>query len=138
MTEQHLDKQIKLLDDWIKDNSDLREIKRAIAVKLAIQGWNYSSISKLLNVSTGFISKWNKRFQKTGLEGLKLSYKGSSGYLTKQQKQDVLKWLHQEEKPKVEEVKHYLIDKYDIQFKSKSSYYNLIKEAQNCWLQLCI
>ncbi|MEQ8970020.1 MAG: helix-turn-helix domain-containing protein [Coleofasciculus sp. C1-SOL-03] len=135
MEAKHIEKQIQALDEWVKNNSDSRELKRAMVVKLTLQGWTYNSIAEFLNVSNGFISKWNKRFKQSGLEGLKLSYKGSSGYLTKQQKQDVMKWLNQDENQGLETIKRYLRDKYGINFKSNSSYYNLIKEAQNYFLQ---
>jgi putative transposase len=135
MEAKHIEKQIQALDEWVKNNSDSRELKRAMVVKLTLQGWTYNSIAEFLNVSNGFISKWNKRFKQSGLEGLKLSYKGSSGYLTKQQKQDVINWLNKDDNQGLETIKRYLRDKYGINFKSDSSYYNLIKEAQNCFLQ---
>jgi putative transposase len=135
MEAKHIEKQIQALDEWVKNNSDSRELKRAMVVKLTLQGWTYNSIAEFLNVSNGFISKWNKRFKQSGLEGLKLSYKGSSGYLTKQQKQDVINWLNKDDNQGLEKIKRYLRDKYGINFKSDSSYYNLIKEAQNCFLQ---
>ncbi|MEQ8964002.1 MAG: helix-turn-helix domain-containing protein [Coleofasciculus sp. C2-GNP5-27] len=135
MEDKHIEKQIKALDEWVKSNSDSRELKRAMVVKLNLQGWDYRSIAKVINVSNGFISKWNKRFKELGVEGLKLSYKGSSGYLTKQQKQDVINWLNQDDNQGLEKIKGYLSEKYGINFKSNSSYYNLIKEAQNCFFQ---
>jgi len=135
MDNKPIETKIQALDEWIKNNSDSRESKRAIVVKLTLQGWNYNSISTCINVSNGFISKWNKRFNESGLEGLKLSYKGSSGYLSKQQKQDVINWLNQNNNQGLENVKRYLSEKYGINFKSNSSYYNLIKEAQNSFLQ---
>ncbi|MEQ9233028.1 helix-turn-helix domain-containing protein [Coleofasciculus sp. E2-BRE-01] len=135
MKYKHIKKQTQALDQWIKNNSEPRELKRAMVVKLTLQGLSYNSIANYLNVSNGFISKWNKRFKESGLEGLKLSYKGSSGYLTKQQKQDVINWLNKNDNQGLEKIKCYLREKYDINFKSNSSYYNLIKEAQSCFLQ---
>jgi putative transposase len=135
MEDKHIEKQIQVLDQWIKKNSEPRELKRAMVVKLTLQGLNYNSIANYLNVSNGFISKWNKRFKESGIEGLKLSYKGSSGYLTKQQKQDVINWLNKNDNQGLEKIKCYLREKYGINFKSNSSYYNLIKEAQNYFLQ---
>ena len=54
---QKLEQQIKQLDDWIKTNPDSRELKRAMAVKLTLQGWTYRAIASILNVSNSFISK---------------------------------------------------------------------------------
>ena len=39
---------IKELDEFITTNPDARELKRALAVKLALQGWKYQAIAELL------------------------------------------------------------------------------------------
>ena len=48
---------IQELDEFIKSNPDSKELKRALAVKLALQGWKYSMIAITLNVSKSFITK---------------------------------------------------------------------------------
>ncbi len=45
MESQDKDKQIQELDEWIKTNLDSRELKRALGVKLALQGWAYRAIA---------------------------------------------------------------------------------------------
>jgi len=50
------------LDDFIQSTSDHREIKRSLLVKWSWSGISYRQIIKLLNVSLGFISKWNNKF----------------------------------------------------------------------------
>ena len=52
------EKQIRILKDFIKSNPEPRELRRAIAVKLALEGYVYRRIKKILEVSIGFISKW--------------------------------------------------------------------------------
>jgi putative transposase len=47
----------------------------------------------ILGVSSGLISKWKKIFQKFGVQGLKLNYKGSKSYLKPREKQEVINWL---------------------------------------------
>ncbi|WP_424097929.1 helix-turn-helix domain-containing protein [Moorena producens] len=121
----------KELNEWIKRNPDSRELKRALAVKFVIDGWNYQSISEALNVSKSFISKWKKRFNTAGIEGLKLSYKGGKGYLNKKEKQEVIDWLQKQSDWSLYDLKFYLIDKYDVSFKSLSSYYYLLAEAKD-------
>ena len=37
---------IKELDEFIKTNPDVREFKRALAVKLALKGWKYEAIRR--------------------------------------------------------------------------------------------
>ncbi len=121
------------LNNWIKKNLDSRELKRALAVKFAIDGWDYQSISEALNVSKSFISKWKKRFNATGIEGLKLSYKGGKGYLNKKEKEDVINWLQKQSDWDLYELKFYLIEQYNVVFKSPSSYYYLLAKAKNNW-----
>ncbi|NEO69611.1 helix-turn-helix domain-containing protein [Moorena sp. SIO3H5] len=121
------------LNEWIKKNPDSRELKRALAVKFAIDGWDYQSISEALNVSKSFISKWKKKFIIAGIEGLKLSYKGGKGYLNKQEKQEVITWLRKQPDWSFYELKLYLIEQYSVVFKSPSSYYYLIAQAKHNW-----
>lgn len=130
---QQREKAIKALDEWIKSNPDSRELKRAIAVKLTLQGWTYKAVSSILNVSNGFISKWKRQFEQRGIEGLKLSYKGAKSYLTLEQKQEVFDWLYQKEYWDLSELECYLIDQFDVVFKSSTSYYDLLKEAKISW-----
>ncbi len=124
---------IQELDKFIKTNPDSRELKRALAVKLALQGWKYEAIAKLLVVSKSFISKWKNLFDLQGIEGLKLAYKGSKSYLTKEQKQEVITWLQKQEYWDLSELECYLIEKFDVVFKAHASYYNLLKEAKISW-----
>ncbi|NET82146.1 MAG: helix-turn-helix domain-containing protein [Moorea sp. SIO1F2] len=124
-------KENRELDKWIKSNPDSRELKRALAVKFAIQGLEYQAISEFLNVSKSFISKWRKIFYAAGVEGLKLSYKGGKGYLNKQQKQEVITWIKKRYKCNFDQLEGYLIEEYNVVFKSRTSYYQLIAEARS-------
>lgn len=47
-------------------------MKRALAVKQALQGYVYRAIENILNVSQDYVSKWKKRFIAQGLPGLSL------------------------------------------------------------------
>ncbi len=133
MESQNKEKQLQELDEWIKKNLDSRELKRALGVKLALQGWAYRAIAEVLNVSTSFISKWKKRYQEIGIEGLKLSYQGAESYLTEQQRQEVINWLKSQKYWDLSELECHLIEQYDVVFKSPTSYYELLKEARNSW-----
>ena len=67
------ERQIEGLIKFINSNGDSREMKRALAVKLALQGYVYRTIENILkNVSQGYISKWKKRFITQGIPGLRL------------------------------------------------------------------
>jgi transposase len=130
---QNIEKQIHELDEWIKTNPDSRELKRALAVKLSLQGWVYREIANLLNVSDSVVGQWKNGFKQKGIEGLKLSYKGAKSYLTEQQKQQVLTWLQMQEYWDLSELECYLVEEFDVVFKSKTSYYNLLNEAKISW-----
>ncbi|NES70066.1 MAG: IS630 family transposase, partial [Okeania sp. SIO2D1] len=90
-------------------------------------------ISDTLGVSKSFISKWKSIFETIGKEGLKLSYQGSKSYLTTEEKEETLSWLKEQEYWDLSELECYLIEKYDVVFQSKTSYYNLLSEAKITW-----
>lgn len=81
------------LSEFIEDRQDKREIQRAIAVKMLLEGYKHEAIQTVLGVPSGFISKWKKAFFREGVEGLKLAYKGSQGFLNPQQRHEVIEWL---------------------------------------------
>ncbi|MEG4270716.1 MULTISPECIES: helix-turn-helix domain-containing protein [unclassified Microcoleus] len=76
------ERQIEGLIKFINSNGDSREMKRALAVKLALQGYVYRAIENILNVSQGYVSKWKKKFITQGIPGLRLGYKGAKTKLT--------------------------------------------------------
>jgi transposase len=131
----HLSKaqRIQLLKDFIKSHPNEKEMKRALAVKLAEAGYKYRQISKILEVSGGFISKWKQAFESDGLAGLKSSYQGGKGYLTESERQAVIEWLIEQKTWDISELEVYLIERYDVVFQSRQSYYQLLKEARITW-----
>ena len=84
------------LTKFIRSNPDPRELKRALAVKM-VKRQSYYQTRDTLGISLSFISKYLQKFEREGIEGLKLKHKGSSGYLTVPQKQAVLHWLKQKD-----------------------------------------
>jgi transposase len=125
--------EIQSLKDFINSNPDPRELKRALAVKLALEGWAYRAIQQSLGVSYGFISKWKIRFQAWGITGIKLAYKGRERFLTKEQTEAVIAWLISQEYWDVSELETYLIEQYDVVFQSPQSYYELLNKARISW-----
>ena len=121
------------LTEFIRSNPDSRELKRALAVKMVKQGQSYHQIRDTLGVSLSFISKYLHKFEREGIEGLKLKHKGSNGYLTTEQKQAVLNWLHRKKYWQLSELKTYLEVNYDVRFASLQSYYSLFSEAGISW-----
>ena len=95
------------LIEFISTNPDPRELKRALAVKMVRQNYGYYQIRDTLGVSVGFISKYLQKFEADGIEGLKLKHKGSQGYLTSEQKQATLEWLHRKNYWQLSELQTY-------------------------------
>ena len=123
------ERQIERLISFINSNGDSREMKRALAVKLALQGYVYTARENILNVSQGYVSKWKKRFIEQGIQGLRLGYKGAKTKLTSQEKEETIKWLLCQEYWDISELEIYLIEEYNVVFESKESYYGIYREA---------
>jgi transposase len=122
-----------MLKDFIKSHPHEKEMKRALAVKLAEEGYKYRQISKILEVSVGFISKWKQAFESGGLAGLKSSYLGGKGYLTGSERQAVIEWLIEQKTWDISDLEVHLIEQYDVVFQSRQSYYQILKEARITW-----
>jgi putative transposase len=117
------------LDDFIQSTSDAREIKRALVVKWSLSGRYYRQIIKRVNLSLGFISKWNNKFSIGGVKGLRMAYKGKQGSLSKSEKAEIILWLSQREMWDLAELAIYIEDKYEVIYQSPQSYYCLFKSA---------
>lgn len=121
------------LTDFIERNPESRELKRALAVLMAVQDYSYYQIRDVLQVSVGFISKWKQAFAEQGIRGLKLKYRGSKSYLTPEQQSAIIDWLKQKNYWHLTELKQYVEDSFDVVFKSNQSYYKLLKQADISW-----
>lgn len=121
------------LSQFIQDNPDPRELKRALAVQMVLQDYRHREIQSILQVSSGFISKWTQAFGQQGIEGLRLQHQGSAGYLDIGQRQAVLEWLQQKNYWNLQELQTHLDEHYGVAFKSNQSYYDLFKEAGISW-----
>jgi transposase len=77
---------IKSLEGLIKSNSDPRELKRALAVKMSLEGYSDQIIAQLLGVSTSFVRDWKKAFKVGGIAEIRLGHKGAIGKLTTEQR----------------------------------------------------
>lgn len=124
---------LKILEEFIKSNPNSQEMKRALAVKLVLEGYRYAQIKQILSVSVGFISKWINAFKFGGIPGLKSSYKGRKGYLIQAEIAATIQWLTERKSWDVSELEVYLIEQYDVVFKSRQSYYQLLKLARISW-----
>lgn len=120
---------METLEEFIQNNPDHRELKRALAVQMKHRGYSYRQIREVLQVSLGFISNCNRLYQVHGIQGLKLNYWGTQGYLQPQQKQELLNWLAQKDSWLIEEVIAHVEECYGVVYQSLQSYYSLLFEA---------
>lgn len=109
------------------------ESKRALAVKMDVQGYSHELIASLLQVSLSFIRKWKRLYRKYGSACFSLQYKGSQPLLSSTQQQDVITFLKTKEYYSVEELRDYIETHYQVVYKSKQSYYDLLHAAHISW-----
>ena len=121
------------LDRLIESNPDLRELKRALAVRMTLRGHPHREIMKILQVCSGLESKWKQAFIINGIEGIKLSYQGSKPYLNSREKQQVIRWLKDKNSWNLNELEYYIAEQFKVTFAAKSSYYDLFHEAGISW-----
>jgi putative transposase len=119
--------QESLLD--LIDTGKPLEIKRALAVRMAMQGYSRSDIAELLDISIPFIDKWKAIFIEEGAESLKLNYCGSQGYLLPEQRQAIIDHIQSYDSISVDELREYIKSKYGIEYKTPKSYIELLCEA---------
>ena len=109
------------------------EVKRALAVKMILFDFKTEDICALLNVSDAFVSKWKIRFENEGGETLKLNYKGGKGFLTADQRDEILFYLRMQPHYSVEALRDYIEYHYGVVYHSKQSYYDLLDAAGLSW-----
>ena len=118
------------LEEFLKQVKDVREYKRAQAVKLDLECYPRKLTAEVLSVSVNFVSKWRVQYNRHGAEGLRLTHKGSKGFLCPEDKQQVLGWIS-EQSPSIsrETLEAYLESTYGVSYKSTRSYYQLLDKA---------
>jgi transposase len=121
------------LEAFIQSNRDPRELKRALAVQMRERGHSYREIRDVLQVSLGFISTCVQRYEADGVEGLRLNYWGTKGYLNAKQKQELFNWLAQKDAWTLEEVVGHVEETYNVVYRSQQSYYALLQQAGFSW-----
>jgi transposase len=124
---------ITSLEDLIKNNTDPRELKRALTVKMAIEGYHEQIITQLLGVSKSFVRDWKKAFKVGGIAGIKIGYKGAKGKLTTEQRVEIIEWLKNKDYWHLDELINHMEDKYEVIYKSKQSYYDLFEQGKISW-----
>jgi len=122
------------LEDIINSPANL-EMKRALAVKMILFDFKTEDICALLNVSHAFVSKWKIIFENEGAGALKVSYKGGKGFLTEDQREEIIFYLRMQPHYSVEALRDYLDTHYGVVYQSKQSYYDLLAAGGLSWHQ---
>src|SRR5919202_3837151 len=121
------------LENFIASNPAPRELKRAISVRMLIEGIARETIQEILGVSSPFISKWKINYALHGIEGLLLNHQGSQGQLKPEEQSEIIQWLTSKDHWNLSAIANYIAEKYPIEFHSKTSYYRLFKLAGISW-----
>lgn len=114
------------LDEMINTSQDVREVKRALSVKMLHHGSTPGQIHRLLNVSEQYVSKWKTQYEAHGAAALCVAYKGKAGYLTAHQEHEIVQWIQQHQTLSLEQLMEYITHNYGVMYKSKQSYYHLL------------
>jgi putative transposase len=120
---------------FLAEKRDSREYRRALAVKLALQGYLYETIGDMLDVTPGFVSQSKKLYETQGTAGLILKHKGSQPYLSSEERQAVIDWLNTQQEWSAERLHEYIEATYDVVFQSRQSYYQLLADADITYKQ---
>src|SRR5258708_464810 len=115
------------LEDIITKSQDIREVKRALSVKMGLSGINAATISQVLNVSLPYVSKWKTVYETEGAGALAGGYQGRQGYLNESERVAVVEWIKDQETLSVESLRDYLESRYGVVYQSKQSYYDLLE-----------
>lgn len=114
---------------FLHEPRDSREYRRALAVKMALQGYMVEFIADILNVSPGFVSRAKKAYLTDGIPGLQLKYQGNQPYLARDERQAVIAWIQAQEEWSVARLAQYIEETFGVVFQSPQSYYQLLSDA---------
>lgn len=118
------------LQTFLAHHRDSRAYRRALAVKLSLQGYTYEMISSLLDVTVGFVSQAKTAYLSDGVTGLTLKYRGSPSFLTKEQRNEVLDWLKAQSHWSLQHLREHLEQCYEVVYAADQSYYDLLAAAE--------
>src|SRR6266853_684 len=94
------------LAQLIEETTDVRELKRAVSVKLGEEGMATDAIGAVLQVTPRAVRKWRRRYEREGVEGLHVRTRGSESYLSVEQRQELAEWVGAQETLTLEEKCH--------------------------------
>ena len=121
------------IQHFIDTTQHSQELKRALAVRNTLAGRPWEEVARERGVRRTFISKWRSRYKKLGAASLRMGYHGSQGYLSPAERQRVIAWIQAQDCWQVAALKQEVETTYGICYRSKQSYYALLREARISW-----
>lgn len=121
------------LKTFIQTTRDSRELRRALAVQNTLEGRPWKAVAQELGVGRAFIGKWRQRYERHGAEGLRMGYRPWTGYLEETKQQAIVTWIQEQERWDIRFVAQEVERRYGVVYKSKQSYYALLKRAKMSW-----
>ena len=115
--------------DFLADVRDVREYKRAMVVRLSLEGYLDEDICILLDISSSFIQKWVSLYHLHDVRVFRLGYTGYRGYLTIEERCVVITWLRERDSWNVDALRDYLEMTYAVTYQSTQSYYTFFHDA---------
>lgn len=121
------------LATFIHDARDAREYQRAVAVQMVEEGIAPATIMHVLHVSAPFISKWKRIYAESGVEGLRIKYKGGIPHLSAAARQETIAWLKAQDSWDLAALQTYVHETFAVEYASPQSYYALFHDAGLSW-----
>jgi putative transposase len=109
-----------------EETRDVRELKRAVSVKLGAAGMATEASSAVLQVTPRAVREWRRRYEREGVGGLEGRYRGSERYLSVTQRQEIAEWLGALETLTLEEGRDESEARSGIVYQSQQSSYELL------------
>ncbi len=110
----------------IEETTEVRELKRAVSVKLGAGGMAAEAVGAVLQVTLRAVRKWQRRYEREGVAGVEVRNRGSESYLGVEQRHELDAWLEAQETSTGEAVRDELEARYGIVYQSQQSYYELL------------
>lgn len=114
-------------------NTGSLKFKRALAIKMIKSNYTVEEICNLLTVTKSFIEKWRAIYNKEGAKSLNPKHKGSKGFLTKTQLDDIYSFIRTKDTCHLNELIEYIKVNYKLSYKSKQSYYDILTKSGMSW-----
>ena len=105
----------------LKSESDSRLYKRLLILERLHAGLTATQLSKAFNVSDRTIRTYVKSYREGGLAGLlTLKHKGSKGFLTKKQQEELKVHIQSARYRSAKEIADYIKEKYGVKYASST------------------